>query len=200
MDNVYTSMGMLLGGFLATITPYIISWGNKKINKNKEGNSFIQNTNIRAKINETLIEIRAYTGANKINIIEDHNGNVSTNGLPFNYSSMTYESVDYTTKEQIIDFQKIPISPISKLLIDIHNCKNDYLRIGPDFKDLEIIKLNKFYGITTNYTFKIGDHIKDGVINISWIHENIILPQEELEFVIIKVRHIQDLMSKMVKH
>jgi len=200
VDNIYTSIGMLLGGFLATITPYIISWGNKKINKHKEGRSFIQNTNIRAKINETLIEIRAYTEANKVSIIEYHNGNVSTNGLPFNYSSMTYESVDYTTREQILDFQKIPISPISKLLIDIHNCKNNHLRIGPDFQDPEIIKLNKYYGITTNYTFKIGDHIKDGVVNISWIHEDIILSEEELGFVIVKIKHIQDLMSKMVKH
>lgn len=200
MDNIYTSLGMLLGGAIATITPYIITWINKKLKRDKEGKSFILNTNIRAKINEVLIEIRAHVGANRVSIIEYHNGNVSTNGLPFNYSSMTYESVDFTTKEQIIDFQKIPISPISKLLIDIHNCNKTYLKIGPDFSDEEVIKLNKFYGITTNYSFKIGDHIKDGVINVSWVFEDTTLSEEEIEFISIRARHIQDLMSKMVKH
>lgn len=197
---MYTSLGMLIGGAVATITPYIISWINKKLNKNKEGYSFIQNTDIRAKINEVLIEIRAYVGSNRVNIIEYHNGNISTNGLPFNYSSMTYESVDYTTKSQILDLQKIPISPICKLLIDIHNCKQSYFKIGPDFPDQEIIRLNKFYGIITNYTFKIGNHIKDGVVNISWVFEDMTLSEEEIEFIIIKIKYIQDLMSKMIKY
>ena len=200
MDSMYTSLGMLIGGAIATMTPYIISWINKKLNKNKEGHSFIQNTDIRAKINEVLIEIRAYVGSNRVSIIEYHNGNISTNGLPFNYSSMTYESVDYTTKGQILDFQKIPISPICKLLIDIHNCKQSYLKIGPEFPDQEIIRLNKFYGINTNYTFKIGDHIKDGVVNVSWVFEDITLSEEEIEFIVIKIKYIQDLMSKMIKH
>ena len=189
-----------MGGLLAVITPYVVNWVNKKKYKIKQGQSFIQNTNIRAKINEVLIEIRAHTGANKVNVIEYHNGNVSTNGLPFNYSSMTYESVDYTTREQILDFQKVPISPISKILIDIHNCKKQYIRVGPDFSDTDILGLNKFYGITTNYTIKIGDHIKDGVVNISWVHENVLLSDEDIEFVLIKVKHIQDLMDKMIKH
>ena len=200
MDNIYTSLGMLIGGTIATVTSYIISWINKRLNKNKEGKNFILNTSIRAKINEVLIEIRAHVRANRVNIIEYHNGNVSTNGLPFNFSSMTYESVDYTTKEQILEFQKIPISPISKFLIDIHNHTEKYIKVGTDFSDQEIIRLNKFHGINTNYTFKIGNHIKDGVINISWVFEDVTLTEEEIEFISIKTIYIHELMSKMIQH
>jgi hypothetical protein len=191
---------MLIGGTIATVTSYIISWINKRLNKNKEGKNFILNTSIRAKINEVLIEIRAHVRANRVNIIEYHNGNVSTNGLPFNFSSMTYESVDYTTKEQILEFQKIPISPISKFLIDIHNHTEKYIKVGTDFSDQEIIRLNKFHGINTNYTFKIGNHIKDGVINISWVFEDVTLTEEEIEFISIKTIYIHELMSKMIQH
>lgn len=200
MSEFYTSLGMLIGGALATVTPYIITWIKDKLNKNKQGHSFIQNTILRTKINETLIEIRAYVGANKANIVEYHNGVVSTNGLPFNYSSMTYESVDYTTKETMMDFQKIPISPISKLLIDIHNCNKGYLRIGNDYPDQKIVTLNKYYGNETNYIFKIGDHIKDGVVNVSWVHEDTVITDEELYFIILKVQYINDLMKKMIKY
>ena len=200
MDNVYASLGMIIGGAIVIVTPYIITWIDKRLNKNKEGKNFILNTSIRAKINEVLIEIRAHTGANRVSIIEYHNGNISTNGLPFNFSSMTYESVDYTTKEQILEFQKIPISPISKFLINIHNHPEKYIKIDTDFSDQEIIRLNKLYGIYTNYTFKIGDHIKDGVINISWVFEDITLTEEEIEFILTKIIRIHELMSKMVKH
>jgi len=200
MNEFYTSLGMLIGGALATATPYIINWLKAHLNKNKEGNSFLQNTTTRAKINEALIEIRAHVGANRVSLVEFHNGNISTNGLPFNYSSMTYETVDFTTKEAMMSSQKLPISPISKLLLDIHSCKNTHLRIGPDFPDEKIVTLNKYYGIETNYIFKIGNHIKDGIINVSWIYEDTVLTDEEVEFISLKVKYIHELMSKMLKY
>lgn len=200
MQEFYTSLGMLLGGMLATLTPYIVKWVKSRVDKEKEGKSFIQNTSYRAKINEALIEIRAYVGANRVSIVEYHNGIVSTNGLPFNYSSVTYENVDFTTREIMMDQQKLPISPVSKLLLDIHNCTKNYLRIGPDFKDQKIVTMNKYYGIETNYIFKIGNHIKDGIVNVSWVHEDAALTDEEIEFISLKVKYIHEIMKKMIKY
>ena len=191
---------MLIGGMLATITPYAVKSLKKYLDTGKEGKSFIQNTAYRAKINEALIEIRAYVGANRVSITEYHNGVVSTNGLPFNYSSVTYENVDYTTKEIMMDQQKLPISPVSKLLLDIHNCTNSFLRVGPDFKDHKIVSINKYYGVETNYIFKIGNHIKDGIINVSWIHEDTTLTDDETEFISLKVKYIHEMMKKMIKY
>lgn len=200
MQEFYTSLGMLLGGMLATLTPYIVKWVKSRVDKEKEGKSFIQNTSYRAKINEALIEIRAYVGANRVSIVEYHNGIVSTNGLPFNYSSVTYENVDFTTREIMMDQQKLPISPVSKLLLDIHNCTKNYIRIGSDFKDQKIVTMNKYYGIETNYIFKIGNHIKDGIVNVSWVHEDAALTDEEIEFISLKVKYIHEIMKKMIKY
>ena len=119
MNEFYTSLGMLIGGALATVTPSVVKSLKKYLDRDKDGKSFIQNTTYRAKINEALIEIRAYVGSNRVSITEYHNGIVSTNGLPFNYSSVTYENVDYTTREIMMDQQKLPISPVSKLLLKI---------------------------------------------------------------------------------
>ena len=200
MQEFYTSLGMLIGGALATVTPYIMAWIKKKLDREKEGKSFIQNTSYRAKINEALIEIRAYVGANRVSIVEYHNGIVSTNGLPFNYSSVTYENVDFTTREIMMDQQKLPISPVSKLLSDIHNCTKNYLRIGSDVKEQKIVTMNKYYGIETNYIFKIGNHIKDGIVNVSWVHEDAALTDEEIEFISLKVKYIHEIMKKMIKY
>lgn len=200
MNEFYTSLGMLIGGALATVTPYVVKSLKKYLDRDKDGKSFIQNTTYRAKINEALIEIRAYVGSNRVSITEYHNGIVSTNGLPFNYSSVTYENVDYTTREIMMDQQKLPISPVSKLLLDIHNCTELYLRIGPDFKDTKIVSMNKYYGVETNYIFKIGNHIKDGIVNVSWVHEDTVLTDEEVEFISLKVKYIHEIMKKMIKY
>ena len=200
MNEFYTSLGMLIGGALATVTPYMVRSLKKYLDRDKDGKSFIQNTTYRAKINEALIEIRAYVGSNRVSITEYHNGIVSTNGLPFNYSSVTYENVDYTTREIMMDQQKLPISPMAKLLLDIHNCVKNYLRIGPDFHDSKIVSMNKYYGVETNYIFKIGNHIKDGIVNVSWVHEDAVLTDEEIEFISLKVKYIHEIMKKMIKY
>ena len=201
MEQLLSSLGVFVGAILATITPFIVSFVKRKLNKNKEAKYFVENTEIRSKIHEVLVEIRALVGANRVNIIEYHNGIVSTSGLPFNYASMTYESVDFTTKESIMSFQKIPTSPISKLLMSIHNCKNQFLRIGSDYPDTNIILFNKFYGVETNYIFKISDHIKDGILTVNWVHEaDIELDEDEIQQIILKVRYIYQMMNKMNKY
>jgi hypothetical protein len=35
---------------------------------------------------------------------------------------------------------------------------------------------------------------------VSWVFEDITLSEEEIEFIVIKIKYIQDLMSKMIKH
>jgi hypothetical protein len=200
MEQLFSSLGVFVGAVLATITPFIVTYIKNKLHKNKEGKYFVQNTEIRSKINEILIEIRALVGANRVSIIEYHNGIVSTSGLPFNYASMTYESTDFVTKESIMSFQKIPTSPISKLLMSIHNCKNSYLRVGPDYSDNNIVLFNKFYGVETSYIFKISDHIKDGILTVNWVHEDTELDEDEIEQIVLKTKYIQQMMNKMNKY
>ena len=60
--------------------------------------------------------------------------------------------------------------------------------------------MNKYYGVETNYIFKIGNHIKDGIVNVSWVHEDTVLTDEEVEFISLKVKYIHEIMKKMIKY
>jgi len=143
-SDVLKSAGIILGGVLATIAPYIASWLKKKLHKNEEANAFLHNAEYRVKINEVLVEIRTLSGANRAVIFEYHNGNAAINGLPFNYASMTYEKTDQTTREMLMNFQKIPISPICELLLDAQNTEEDYVRVDALYKHKELLNLINF--------------------------------------------------------
>lgn len=194
------SLGVIAGGIIATVTPYIVTWAKKKFDKHGEAKSFLHNAEYRVQINEVLVEIRTLVGANRVSIVEYHNGNAAINGLPFNYASMTYEKADQTTREMMMNFQKVPISPTCELLLDVHNSKEGYVRVGQDYKHEDVVEFNHYYGIQSAYIFRIGDHIKYGTVQLIWIGEDVTLDPEEIEEVHYKVMYINELMKKMKKH
>lgn len=198
--EVLKAVGIVVGGILATIAPYVATWIKSKWSKNEEANSFIHNTEYRVQINEVLVEIRTLVGANRVSIVEYHNGNAAINGLPFNYASMTYEKDDQTTREMMMNFQKVPISPTCELLLDIHNSAQGYVRVGKDYKHKDVVEFNRYYGVESAYIFRIGDHIKYGTVQLMWIGEDADLEPEEIEEVHYKVMYINELMKKMKKH
>ena len=71
------ALGVIAGGFIATVTPYIVAWIKKVLYKGEEAKSFLHNTEYRVKINEVLVEIRTAVHANRVAIVEYHNGNGS---------------------------------------------------------------------------------------------------------------------------
>lgn len=198
--DLFKALGIVTGGILATIAPYIATWIKTKWSKHEEANSFIHNAEYRVQINEVLVEIRTIVGANRVSIVEYHNGNAAINGLPFNYASMTYEKDDQTTREMMMNFQKVPISPTCELLLDVHNSDQGYVRVGKDYKHKDVIEFNKYYGVESAYIFRIGDHIKYGTVQLMWIGDDVTLEPEEVEQVHYKVMYINELMKKMKKH
>jgi hypothetical protein len=198
--DLLKSLGIIGGGVIATVTPYIVTWAKKKLYKNEEANSFIHNTEYRVQINEVLVEIRAIVGANRVCIVEYHNGNAAINGLPFNYASMTYEKDDLNTREMMMNFQKVPISPTCELLLDVHNSDQGYVRVGKDYRHKDVIEFHRYYGIESAYIFRIGDHIKFGTVQLMWIGDDVTLDPEEVEEVHYKIMYINELMKKMKKH
>lgn len=199
-SDLIKSAGILLGGVLATIAPYIASWIKKRFHKNEEANTFLHNAEYRVKINEVLVEIRTLSGANRAVIFEYHNGNAAINGLPFNYASMTYEKTDQTTREMLMNFQKLPISPICELLLDVQTTEEDYVRVDALYKHQGVVEFNKFHGIDTAYVFRIGEHIKAGTIHLMWINTAPILGEDLLNELHFKVMYINELMNKMRKY
>ena len=199
-SEILKTLGIVGGAAIATIAPYIGTWVNKRFKKDTEAETFIYNTEHRALINEVLVEIRATIGANRVAIVEYHNGNAAINGLPFNYSSMTYEKSDTTTREIMLNYQKIPLSPVCELLLEVHNSEEGYVRVGRDYERSSVVELNEYYGIKTSYIFRIGNHIKYGTVHVMWINEDTTLTEEELNMVHLKVLYINELMLKMKKH
>jgi len=199
-QDLLKALGIILGGILATVAPYIATWVKKRFAKDAEAKSFLHNAEYRVKINEVLVEVRALTGANRVAVMEYHNGNAAMNGLPFNYASMTYEKTDQTTRDMMPSFQKMPISALCEVLLDVHNSQKGYVKVNENYKYEDAVEVQKYYGIDTSYIFRIGNHIKHGTVHIMWINENPELQEEELEIIHYKVMYINELMEKMKKH
>ena len=198
--EILKTLGIIGGAAIATIAPYIGTWINKKFKKDTEAETFIYNTEHRALINEVLVEIRTIIGANRVAIVEYHNGNAAINGLPFNYCSMTYEKSDTTTREIMLNYQKVPLSPVCELLLEVHNSKDGYVRVGQDYKEDSVVELSNYYGIKSSYIFRIGDHIKYGTVHVMWVNDDHMLTENQLELLHLKVMYINELMKKMKKH
>jgi len=198
--EILKNIGVMLGGIIAAIAPYVVKWLSKRLKKDEEGKDFLSNTQCRTWINEALVDIRATVGANRVSLVEYHNGNTTINGLPFNYASMTYEKTDSTTKDLLTTYQKIPISQLCEVLLEIHNSLDGYIKIGQDYANKTIVELNNYYGVETMYVFRIGSHIKYGTVHLMWINEDPELTEEDLDKVHFKVMYINDLMSRMKKH
>lgn len=199
-SEVLKSAGVFLGGVLATITPYLVSWIKKKFDKSNEGKAFLDNAEHRIKINEILVEIRALTGANRVALVEYHNGNSTITGLPFNYASMTYERTDQTTREMMRNFQKIPISPICELLLDVQNSEHGYIRVDAIYKHQEVVKFNKYHGVEVEYVYRINDNVKYGTLHVMWINTEPLLSVDQQQEIYYKVMYLNELMLKMKKY
>lgn len=163
------------------------------------GEIFLTNTEIRAEIQDIIIEIRALSRCNRAAIIEYHNGEESHNGLPFNYGSMTWEKTDSTTKDIKLIYQKVPIGSIAKTLITLHNKLDGFMLINDQYEDDEMKESMNHLGTKTSYIFRITNHVKDGIVNISFL-KDATLDEETIKLIKDRVLTIKELMKKMKKY
>ncbi len=196
-------LGVVFGGMTffygGRIYKFILDKFSSK--ENKIGQIFIKNTEVRSQIQDIIIEIIGLTRANRVSLVEFHNGEEAHSGLPFNYASMTYEKTDLTTKNIITEHQRVPIGSISKMLIDLHNNKDGCVKITQTQNDQEVLETINYYGIETLYNFRITNHIKDGMISIVWFNsDKEKLDNDTISILKIKVRTIRDLMKNMKKY
>lgn len=199
-QSLLENLGIIVGAIIASLTPYITSWLKNKFKKKKI--TFNDSINYREKINLILAEIRTYVDSDRASIIEYHNGEKSLSGVPFKYSSMTFENTNNSTKEIILSFQKIPISPIISMLKELVISPDGYIGINLEkehLKDVEheVYRIHALYGVTTSYTFKLSSNIENGVLVIDWTNNSVELDPEEIEFIKIKILEIQNLYNKL---
>lgn len=195
-------VGTFLGGitlrlFGARFRDYVINLFKSK--DKKLGEIFLTNTEIRGEIQDIIIEIRGITRCNRVSLIEYHNGDESHNGLPFNYGSMTWEKTDSTTKDIKLVYQKVPIGSIAKSLIELHNKLDGFLIINDGYSDEETVQTMNHFGTKTSYCFRITNHVKDGVVHVSFLRD-FKMDDDTVELVKDRVFAIRELMRKMKRY
>jgi hypothetical protein len=201
LESAGTLVGAIIVAVITQVTPPLVKYIKSKINKGKKGEEFKRNLTVREKINEALVELRILSNANRVYILEYHNGDVSLSGLPFNYSSMTYENTDVSTKNMITEFQKVPISPVANFLVSLDNTLEGYSSIQENNTNSLLSQHMNYYGVATTYTFKISNHIKDGVIGLDWVNEEgVTLTENQIKDIKTVVLRIKNLLSTITKY
>lgn len=112
-----------------------------KVNLNKkQPDNLVENRlKIDEEINHLLERVLLKTGADRISILEFHNGDKNLSGMPFIKLTNTYEVCDKDTPSQQSDYINLPCSLFSKfidkvlknkyVLIDVNNDNSNFLSI-----------------------------------------------------------------------
>jgi hypothetical protein len=201
LESIGTLGGAIIVAVITQVTPPVVKYIKSKTLRARKEEEFKKNLTIRSKINEALIEARVLSSANRSQLLEYHNGDISLNGLPFNYTSMTYESTDVSTKNLMSDFQKVPISPFVNFLLDLDKSKDNFLKLQNHHPDENINYQMGYYGVKTSYVFKISNNLKDGVVVLDWVEDKKVeLTKEQIEDIKIIILKIKNLTALIPKH
>lgn len=182
-----------------TISPILIEYfKNRKKPKNNSNIYFTKVLQIKQKINELLIEIRILSNANRVSLIEFHNGGQSLTALPFYHASMMYETTDIQTKELISRFQKIPISLISKMLLFMLE-SNKIFYLDNKSKVDDTFEFYKSFGIDKLLNILLTNHIQNGMLSINWDDDVDIDINNILEKINPKIYSINLLLNELIE-
>lgn len=191
-SKITENIGLLLSVILIQVTPKIIEYFKKQ----RRNDNFSYTLDLKKEIQHEIDELRATIGANRISILEYHNGVQSLSGMPFDYVSMTYESTDNITKDIIMDFQRIPISTVVPIIQKLDK-EDIFIRTTDNDSDEKIAVINKSFGQKTNYVFKLNNSLKHGVLKIVWSKEYVDLSNEQLFHIRTGIFKINLLMDKL---
>lgn len=182
-----------------TISPILIEYfKNRKKPKNNSNIYFTKVLQIKQKINELLIEIRLISGANRVSLIEFHNGGQSLSALPFYHASMMYETTDIQTKELISRFQKIPISLISKMLLNMLESNKIFYLNNKSNKN-NVSEFYKSFGIDKLLNVLLTNNIQNGMLSINWDDDIDVNIDEILEKINPKIYSINLLLNELIE-
>lgn len=157
------------------------------------------NAKIRIDIYNILIEIRAYSGCNRVDIFEFSNGKYTHGGISLESINCTSEAVDNTTKGMINDFRDMPIANMLGTINLINESLDGWIRFDDHSDDELSNKRRRYWGIKASYNFRITETIWDGMVGLHWVGEYATLTKEEINYILVLIERVRILMSKLVK-
>lgn len=197
----------IIGTVIGTATLYLtekkFSAWQKKQEKKKELKErpakLDRDKEVMVQIDGYLNHLRIYTQCNRALIFEYSNSTYTHSDTSLQYVDATYEKTDETTKPIINLFKRILITPYIGMIKAIGDSPSGYLRISEVTSDIETKKIHKYWGTNTSYNFKISTSVWDGVIGLSWIHNEVELTQAQILEIQVTIMHIRDLMRQLSK-
>lgn len=159
---------------------YFKRWQDRNKEKNSR-NQLIAQIQKDELIHFTIREIRRQYNADRIYIIQFHNGGYFYTNSPMQKASVTYER-NSDGLERISDkFQNILVSHYTWYLTETINSKMFYNDLDHQMSDLPTKSLLKNYGNYAHSAVPIYDIEKKliGVLGVSWVFSDI--PEELLE-------------------
>lgn len=123
---------------------------------------FNQNVELDILIEKDLSYITDKYSFNRVSIIKYHNGTESFDNFSFNFASMTHERTDNTTQSVIKDFQRVPLTSFSHVLVDLKKSKEGMVILTSDDSSQGVMQSG--WGVTQSHNFMLTDKVSDGII------------------------------------
>ena len=180
MEKIYEAAGTIFGTlilFLISKKP-LSNW----IQKNRIKN-FRNGLQVSEQINHILTEIRSRYSFNRVSIVDYHNGTTSFGGFSLKFGSMTFESTDESTKNIITEYQNIPTSLCSEMLIDLEGKKEGYVIVTNNNYNEGVQIENTMFGIERSHNFRIGNSLINGMLQCVWTnseYQKITIKEEDV--------------------
>lgn len=193
MEKIYEAIGTIIGTFVLFILSKkpLATWlERKRINKFRKG------IDKADKINQILAEIRSKYGFNRVSIIDYHNGITTFGGFSLRFGSMTYESTDDVTKPLITEFQSIPCSLVSEMLVDLERNPTGYVMVTTQENTYsESVDItHTMYGVERAYNFRIGNSLINGCVSCVYTNSEytkIKIDEEDIQWIKAQILKIQ---------
>lgn len=197
MEQIGTILAMI---FVFVCSHFFDKWKQKRDEKNKAENLPIllnKEALIREKIQNKIIKLQGYTGANRVNLFEYTNGSYTHSGISLQYSQCTYECTDDTTVGLLSTFKNVPIGEFMPILNNLNDSKKGWTIVTTKDENVAIANIQKKYRTQSSYCFRLTDVVWDGVVLLGWVHEQKCLSEEMLNEIKIIVSQISELQLKL---
>lgn len=197
MEDLYKNLFTLLAGVIGAVTPTTIAVVKKKLSKN----SFAKNNKHNELLNDELLRIMIYSGADMVGTLFFKNTEYSMGGFPLDKAFMGHEVTAPRVNGVMNDLQGIPTTPLAKMLNKLQADTNGWIGYNRDVADSNLRDLMDKHGIGSAIVFRINNDVKNGIVILQWRSGdfNNIMLEKQLREIRVNVLRINDLISKIRK-
>ena len=151
--------------------------------------------NAQIAVQKSVCRILGFTEADRVGLFQYSNGDKTFNGGCLRYVTCTAEDSAIGVSAVILEFQKKGITPDIALILDRIDKADLYSIVNAkDLVGTEKV-LSDSYGLVKSYHFKLGKSVWEGVLSISYLHEEYELSEEQISRIKACIKLINDFIN-----